>query len=144
MDLRRSALIVWAAMCIGLAIFFAVALLVRLPPRTDILRPMLAIAAGLTVFSLVTARILPEWLKRPPKLTREQFAMQRHTIACALCQGAALFACVVLMITRSPLAGAIAAVGYGGLLVSYPGQERWQRLLGPAGVDEPEGPSRVG
>jgi hypothetical protein len=135
-DAQRRAVIIWTALCLAVAGFFAVTFFVRVPPRQDVLRPLLGIAAAMTVVCLVASRVLPERIKRPGGASREQFAMQRHIIACALCEGAALFACVVLLITRSSIAGAIAAVGYAALLLSYPGLERWQRLLGPEDARE--------
>ena len=131
MDAQRRAVIVWGAFCIAVAAFFAVALSVHMPPRKDVLRPLLGIAAAMTVGCLAASRLLPERIKRPRGASREQFALQRHIIACALCESAALFACVVLLITRSSIAGGIAAVGYTALLLLYPGLERWQKLLGP-------------
>ena len=42
--------------------------------------------------------------------TPEQMALTRHIIGCALCEGAALFAVVAILLTRSPYAIAIAAI----------------------------------
>jgi hypothetical protein len=140
---RRAAVIVWSAMLVGLVVFLVVAAAVGPTMRdrgvdaglAEVLLPLLAfVAAG----SLVASRLVPRFLKVAGPMAG-QAALPRQIMACALCDGGAVFAVVVWMVTGSPLALALLLLPLGGLVACWPGDARWAALGGGATAGAPRG-----
>jgi len=120
--------VIWAALCVGVATFFAISFAVEVKPDSGLLQPILAAAAVLAIGCISGSRLWPARIKQAAGATPEQMALTRHIVGCALCEGAALFAVVAILLTRSPYAIAIAAICFYALLTLYPSLERWNRL----------------
>lgn len=150
-SLRRTAVVVWAALTGGLVLFTAVA--TRMPPtRADggrLAAVLFPAVAGVAVVFVLLSWLLPGRI-RPggAVVTPDQLALSRSVVACALCEGPALFAVVGLMLTRAPAMLLPFALSAGALLAHYPGRSRWERLGAdarpPGGPDRPRGPDRPG
>jgi len=137
---RRTSYVIWAALLFGLVAFAAVASFVgpgfRSPDAPPI--PLLAeLSLGFAFVALTASRIVPRLLKPAPGIPPESFALTRNVVAMALCEGAALFALVVWMLTGREWAVVAAAMGFAGVISCYPGDARWRSLL-------PADPSRGG
>jgi hypothetical protein len=153
MSPRKVGTIIWAALVTGVSLFLGVALylvfVLAVPMRADArVAPVLVpLAAG---FALVTTAASWLWAvrMRPQSSLKvrvgaavqqfpgpEGFALTRLILACALCEGSALFALIVFMLTHSWLALLPFAVSYAALLAHFPGAGRWARLT--EGIEEP-------
>lgn len=65
----------------------------------------------------------------------EADAVSRLVVACALCEGGALAAVVVFLLTGNPLALAPYALSWLALAAHFPGDRHWAQLTGvPAGA----------
>jgi hypothetical protein len=68
----------------------------------------------------------------------EALALTRLVVACALCEGAALFAVVAFLVTQDRLLLAPFALALAALLAHFPGDRHWARLAGaPAASSAP-------
>lgn len=150
-SLRRTAVVVWGVLAGGVVLFAAVA--TRMPPARAggerLAAVLLPAVAGVAVVFVLLSWILPGRI-RPggPVSTPDQLALSRSVVACALCEGPALFAVVGLMLTRAPAMLLPFALAAGALLAHYPGRGRWERLGAdarpPGGPDRPRGPDGPG
>jgi hypothetical protein len=142
-NFRMTATIIWAALCAGVLLFFAVSLFVRLPGDPRLVGVMLPVSAALT---LVTTAVSWLWAVRmrpalPPGTTPhtpEQLALTRLIVATALCEGAALFAIVGFLVTGADarMVGPL-AVSLASILAHYPGDRHWARLTGGPAAGAP-------
>ena len=144
-SLRRTAVVIWASLVAGVAIFTGVALLVPLGRTVDpeLAAVLLLVALGMAVLSVGLSFWLPRRV-RPggAVVTPDQLALARTVIAGALCEGPALFALVGLMTTRDASLFLPYALSLAALLGHYPGTARWERL--GAGATRGEGAQRPG
>jgi hypothetical protein len=63
----------------------------------------------------------------------------KSLMACALCDGGAVFAVVVWMVTGSTIALALLLLPLAGLLACWPGDARWGSLGGTVAPPPPRG-----
>jgi hypothetical protein len=143
---RRVATIIWGALVAGTTVFLVVAL--SLPEAVgdpQLVRVLLPVSGGM---SIVTTMASWFWVVRmrpalPPgatTLTPEALALTRLIVASALCEGAALFAIVVLLATSHAVALLPFAVSFVALLAHFPRERHWARLCG--GTTAPAGAAR--
>ena len=135
---RRIALIIWGAILAGVAILVLVAALVGPSLHRDgdpagLAEVLVPLAAVLAAGTLVASRLVP----RLVQATGDQGALAKHVTACALCDGGALFAAVVWMVTGAPLALALLLLPLAGLLACWPGDARWAALGGVVAAPPP-------
>ncbi len=140
-SLRRTAVVIWAALVSGVAVFTAVALLVPLgrPSDPELATVILMVALGMALLSVGLSVWLPRRI-RPggAVVTPDQLALTRTVIAGSLCEGPALFALVGLMIARDVSLLLPYALSLAALLGHFPGAARWERLgAGAAGGGAP-------
>jgi hypothetical protein len=132
---RRVALILWATMVAGLVVLLGVAAALgpAMQAQTDpeLAETLVAVLGLVAAGTLIASRVVPRWVKAPAGQA-DQAALARQLIACALCDGGALFAVVVWMLTGSPLALALLLLPLAGLLSCWPGEARWAALGGAA------------
>jgi len=138
---RRTAVVVWAAMVAGLVLLLGVAAALgpsmQAQTDPDLAETLVAVLGLVSAGSLIASRVVPRWVKAPAGQA-DQAALARNMIACALCDGGALFAVVVWMLTGSPLALALLLLPLAGLLSCWPGEARWA-ALGGAAASPPRG-----
>lgn len=132
---RRTAVIIWGALVAGLAVFLAVAFAVPLAgePAPGIASPLLMVVTGLVLVEvplswLWAIRIRPVAKPGAPAVTLEKHALTRLIVAGAMCEGGALFAVVVFMVTRDARALAPFAIAFVALLAHVPSDRHWARL----------------
>jgi len=137
---RRVALFLWTAMVGFLLAFLAMELGLGLPPApADAPRGLLfAVAAATSALGIVLSRLLP------PRIPARQaggrpaaLALLRMVIGWALCEGPALFALAVHLLTHDARLLGLFAVDLLALLSLYPGERAWARLSveqGPPGT----------
>lgn len=150
---RVTATIIWAALLAGPTIFLGVALYIVFGLRggagLGAGLPEPALIGGSLALSVVTVATSWLWAVRMPVRAPgsdaprrgaippgpEADAVSRLVVACALCEGGALAAVVVFMLTGSPLALAPYALSWLALARHFPGDRHWAQLLGArAGV----------
>lgn len=130
-SLRRTAVVIWAALVGGVAIFTGVALLVPLgrPVEPELGAVILLVALGMAVLSVGLSFWIPRRMRPSGAVVGpDQLALTRTVIAAALCEGPALFALVGLMISRDPSLLLPYALSLGALLLHFPSAARWERL----------------
>ena len=128
---RRSALIVWAALLVGVLLFAAVATVVGPEVRQGVpedLAILVWIALALAIVNFLLSRILPGRMKTAAVQTPDGIAMARMIVAAALNEGAALFCIVAWMLVGQPLVLVPFAVSILGLLLAFPSESRWREL----------------
>jgi hypothetical protein len=154
---RGVATIIWGALLAGPTVFLGVALFlvfglgrgagIGAPPA----QPALMIGGSLAL-SVVTVALSWLWAVRmriaPPAQGGatprgaaafppgpEANAVTRLIVACALCEGSALAAIVVFLLTGLPPALAPYAISWLALAAHFPGDRHWGQLTGlPAGA----------
>ncbi|GAO01749.1 hypothetical protein [Anaeromyxobacter sp. PSR-1] len=144
---RRNAVMIWGVLAVAPVLFLVVAFAVRLrgEPAPGIAQPLLLVltvlvAVEVPVSWLWAVRMRPAAPSAGPALTRERLALTRLIVATAMCEGAALFAVVVFMVTRDPRALPLWAIAFAALLSHFPGDRHWARLC-RAGGDAAKAPS---
>lgn len=146
---RVVATILWAALLGGPTAFAGVALFLVFGLRGGhgVGAPLQAetalVAASLAV-SVLTVALSWLWAVRMPlKPARggalppgpEADAVTRLIIACALCEGSALLAVVVFLLSGNPVALGPYALSWLALAAHFPGDRHWAQLTGlPAGA----------
>ncbi|ACL63937.1 conserved hypothetical protein [Anaeromyxobacter dehalogenans 2CP-1] len=132
---RRNAVIIWRALAAAPVLFLAVAFAFPLAGESapDIAQPLLlvltvAVGVEVAVSWLWAVRMRPAATPTGPALTRERLALTRLIVATALCEGAALFAVVVFMVTRDTRALPPWAIAFAALVSHFPGDRHWARL----------------
>jgi O-antigen/teichoic acid export membrane protein len=147
---RRTAVIIWGALVAGPALFLVVALALPLAgePAPGIAQPLLLVLTGLVLIDVALSwlwAVRARLIGKPggATMTVEEQARTRLVIAAALCEGAALFAVVVFMVTREPLALALFAIAFGALLSHFPGDRHWARLCRGNGAAPSAPPNRL-
>lgn len=146
---RRTTMMIWAFLTAGPAVFLAVAFAVSLPGTPDpaTAPQLLMLLAGMVVVGVALSWLWAIRIRLVGKsgleaMTVEDQARTRLIIAAALCEGPALFAVVVFMITRDALALLSFAIAFGALLAHFPGERHWARLCrAPGAADAP--PNRL-
>jgi hypothetical protein len=140
---RRVGTLIWGALVAGLLAFLGVSLYLylygRMPANGALVGVMLPVVAGLTIVDVALSWLWAVRMK--PKLppgasphAPEALALTRLIVACALCEGAALFAIVGFLVTQDPVLLAPFALALVALLAHFPGDRHWARLAGaPAG-----------
>lgn len=143
---RRRAVIIWAFLSTGAAVFLAVAIAVPIANPGPIPELMMVLA-GLVVVEVALSWL---WAVRARLASKpgvaaasvEGNAVTRLIIAASMCEGPALFAVVVFMITRDALALALFAIAFVALLAHFPGDRHWARLCRDPGAASPP-PNRL-
>jgi hypothetical protein len=135
----RTARIIWVALLATPLLFLGVAAAVSQEASAPWLAgPLLWIAAAASAVNVALSRILPPRLGPARADDREAVAFTRVLVGFALCDAAALAPLVAYMITRDPRLLAVLAADVVALLLLYPSDPRWQRLLPePAGAPAP-------
>ncbi|ACG71823.1 conserved hypothetical protein [Anaeromyxobacter sp. K] len=132
---RRTAAMIWGALVAGPALFLVVALALPLAgdPAPGIVQPLLLVLVALVLVEVplswlwaVRARLVGK--AGGEAINVEEQARTRLIIAAALCEGAALFAVVVFMVTRDLRALALFAIAFAGLISHFPSDRHWARL----------------
>jgi hypothetical protein len=151
---RLIATIIWAALLAGATMFLGVALFLVFGLRggAGVAAPLDAEPALIGVslaLSAITVSLSWLWAVRmtgraqsgvalrsgaiPPG--PEADAVTRLVVACALCEGGALAAVVVFLLTGNALALAPYALSWLALAAHFPGDRHWAQLTGlPAGA----------
>lgn len=138
---RRTAVMIWGALVAGPALFLVVALALPLAgePAHGVAQPLLLVLTGLVVVEVplswlwaIRARVVGKPGAEP--MSVEEQARTRLIIAAALCEGAALFAVVVFMVTRDLRALALFAIAFAALVSHFPGDRHWARLCRAPGA----------
>ncbi len=152
---RLTAIIIWAALLAGPTMFLGVALYLvfGLGGGVGIAAPLdagPALVGGSLVLSVITVALSWLWAVRmsvpaqrgvaargrgaiPPGPAAD--AISRLVVACALCEGGALAAVVVFLLTGNALALATYALSWLALAAHFPGDRHWAQLTGlPAGT----------
>lgn len=155
---RRVATIIWAALLTGPTLFLGLALFLVLGLRggagLGTLDPQVfsALIGGSLVLSVVTVALSWLWAVRmqipqpaddgvsrrrttpayPPG--PDANALARLTVSCALCEGGALCACLVFLLTGQALALGPYALSWIALAAHFPGDRHWKQLSGVAAV----------
>ncbi|WP_242341101.1 MULTISPECIES: hypothetical protein [Anaeromyxobacter] len=154
---RVVATLIWAALLAGPTVFLGVALflVVSLRGGAGLGAPLAepALIGGSLVLSVVTVALSWLWAVRmriarpaqgavaqrgaaaafPPG--PEADAVARLVVACALCEGGALAAVIVFLLTGNTLALAPYALSWLALAAHFPGDRHWAQLSGlPAGA----------
>ncbi len=153
---RVVATMIWAALLAGATVFLGAALFLvfglrdgaglGVPPAA----PALIVGSSL---ALSVVSVAMSWLwavrmriarlaeggvtrpgARPPPFPPgpEADAVARLTVACALCEGGALWAVVAFLLTGEPLALASYALSWLALAAHFPGARHWAQLTGLA------------
>ncbi len=158
---RVVATIIWAALLAGATVFLGVALFLVFGLRggagvgVPLAEPAPALMMGGS-FALSVVTVAMSWLwavrmrivppaqggvarrgarARPFPPGPEADAVARLVVACALCEGGALWAIVVFLRTGEPLALAAYALSWLALAAHFPGDRHWGQLTGlPAGA----------
>lgn len=100
------------------------------PGDPALTRVLLLVLAPLAVVNVALSRLLAPRVQGAPGASPDERALARNIVACALCEGAGLFAIVVFMLSGSPVALAILLLALAGLLACWPGDARWEALGG--------------
>jgi hypothetical protein len=153
---RVIATILWAALLAGPTVFLGVALFLVFGLRggaglgSPLAEP--ALIAGSLALSVVTVALSWLWAVRMRIARRPQDAIthrgpaglppgpeadaiSRLIVACALCEGGALAATIVFMLTGNAVALAPYALSWLALAAHFPGDRHWAQLTGlPAGA----------
>lgn len=157
---RVVATIIWAALLAGPTVFLGVVLFLvfGLQGGAGLGAPLAepALIGGSLALSVVTVSLSWFWAVRmriarpaqsgvaqrgaaaafPPG--PEADAVARLVVACALCEGGALAAIIVFMLTGKVLALAPYALSWIALAAHFPGDRHWAQLTGlPAGARNP-------
>lgn len=164
---RRVATIVWSALLTGPTLFLGLALFLVLGLRGGAglgtrLDPLVLIGGSLGL-SVVTVALSWIWAVRMrieqtaqgTELQRRRVAagsptgpdavaLTRLIVSCALCEGGALCACVVFLVTGQPLALLPYALSWIALAAHFPGDRHWKELSGGAAADAPRSPMSRG
>jgi hypothetical protein len=129
--------IIWGALVAGVLMFLAISLVVRMPGNAELAGVLVPVSGGM---SLVSAALSWLWAIRmkPPAPPGgvppgpDATALTRLIVASAICEGSALFAIVVFLVTRDALALLSFAVSFVALVAHFPGGRHWARLAGAA------------
>ncbi|ABC80326.1 hypothetical protein [Anaeromyxobacter dehalogenans] len=147
---RRTAVMIWGALVAGPALFLVVALALPLAgePAPGIAQPLLLVLTGLVLVEVPLSWLWAVRARLAGKaggeaISVEEQARTRLIIAAALCEGAALFAVVVFMVTRDARALPLFAIAFGALLAHYPGDRHWARLCRGSGAGSSAPPNRL-
>jgi len=131
---RRVATIVWGALVAGTTVFLAVALSLPKPVGDpQLVRVLLPVSGGMSIITTTASWFWAVRIRPAPGTTAlapEALALSRLVVASALCEGAALFAIVVLLVTREAMAMLPFAVSFVALVAHFPGDRHWARLCG--------------
>jgi len=149
-DDRRTSMIIWGALVAGVSMFYAVVVFV-IPPLEGSVGPELAdtlllVAAALSVVTVATSWLWVVRMRLPARpgaapLSGPALARTRLIVACAICEGPALFAMIVFLLSRDVRVLVPFALSYVALLAHFPGESHWARLSGTA--PEGSGPNRM-
>jgi hypothetical protein len=150
---RVTATIIWAALLAGPTVFLGVALYIVFGLRggagVGAPLPDATLIGGSLALSVVTVALSWLWAVRMPVRAPanvaprrgafppgpEADALARLVVACALCEGGAVTAVLVFLLTGNPLALAPYALSWLALARHFPGDRHWARLTGArAGV----------
>ena len=122
----RGLLLIWMAIIFGLVAFFVITRFLPAAEAGDAERPSqlfwIFAALGLATFS--SSFLFKAWmLSQAVKLGQPQLASTAYIIAFALCEATGLCGFVAHLITGSPYAAYLFALGALGLLLHKPKQE---------------------
>jgi hypothetical protein len=154
---RLIATIIWAALLAGPTMFLGVALYLVFGLRSgagvaERLDAEPALIGGSLVLSVVTVALSWLWAVRMARpaagvaLVRgggtippgpEGVAVMRLVVACALCEGGALAAVVVFLLTGNTLALTPYALSWLALALHFPGDRHWAQLTGVSAARNP-------
>jgi hypothetical protein len=144
---RRVATIIWGALLAGVLMFLGVALFVRMPGTPGLVEVLLPVAGGLSVVSTAISWLWAVRMKNPARAVgsgaappgSEAFALTRLIVACALCEGPALFGTVGLLLTGDAVMLLPFALSFVALLAHFPGDRHWAQLCAGEGAARPPG-----
>lgn len=148
---RVIATIIWAALLAGPTMFLGIALYLvfGLQGGAGVAAPLDAEPALLGVslaLSVLTVALSWRWAVGMARPSRggvalrggaippgpEADAVTRLVVACALCEGGALAAVIVFLLTGNTLALVPYALSWLALAAHFPGDRHWSRLGGPS------------
>lgn len=128
---RRTALIIWyviLAGALGLTVVAAIFGPGIWPRVSDAGRVVAWAAFGMSLACLLVSRVLPSRMKSPGAPV-ENIAATRSVVATTLNGGIALFAPLAWMVSGKMIAIVALAISLLGLLLAFPSERRWQKLL---------------
>jgi len=126
---RSVALLVWVSTLVVPLSFGAVAEAVRgKAPHLPANGLLFWISLATSVACITLSRVLPRRVPAVPA-GREATAFIRLVVGWALCEGAALFPLVAWIVTDDRRLLWVCAVDLLALVLLYPGQDRWERML---------------
>lgn len=127
---RRTATLIWAALLATPFLFGAVAWVFARAPRSEaIVEPVFWLAVAASALNLALSRVLPPRLGPAAAEDRDAVAFTRLLVAFALCDAAALAPLVAFMVTRDVRLLGLVAVDVFALVLLFPSDARWERLL---------------
>jgi hypothetical protein len=136
---RRTARVIWVALLATPLLFLGVAAAVS--PEAwapGLAEPLFWLAVAGSALNVALSRLLPPRLGPDRADDRDAVAFARVLVGLALCDAAAMAPLVAYMVTRDPRLLAVLALDVVALLLLYPSDPRWQRLLPePAGAPAP-------
>jgi hypothetical protein len=132
---RRTARLIWAALLATPFLFLAVATAVsREAYAPGLTQPLFWLAVAASALNVALSRVLPPRLGPDRADDRDAVAFTRFLVGLALCDAAAMAPLVAYMITRDARLLAVVALDVVALLLLYPSDPRWQRLLPEPGA----------
>lgn len=133
----RTAKLIWAALVLTPVLFAEVAAALSPVPRApQLAEPALVLAALASILNVALSRILPPRLGPRASAHRDAVAFTRALVGFALCDAAALAPVVAFILTRDVRLFGLVALDVLALILLFPTEVRWQRLLpqpAPAG-----------
>jgi hypothetical protein len=140
---RQAARLIWGALVVTPFLFAAVTFALQRAPRApQLATPAFWLAALASAVNVTLSRVLPPRLGPRAANHRDAVAFTRHLVGFALCDAAALAPLVAFIVTRDARLLGLVAVDVLALILLYPSESRWQRLLpeaAPAGGPGPRG-----
>ena len=138
---RRTARLIWAALVATPFLFGAVAYgLARAPRVPGMAGPVFWLALAASAVNLALSRWVPPRLGPAAAEDRDAVAFGRLLVGFALCDAAAMAPLLGFILTRDPRLLPLVLVDVLALVLLFPSDARWERLLpAPASVSAPRG-----
>jgi hypothetical protein len=127
---RQAAKLIWAALVATPFLFGAVTFAVAKAPRApQLAAPAFWLAALASAVNVALSRLLPPRLGPRAATHRDAVACTRLLVGFALCDAAALAPLVAFIVTRDVRLLGLVALDVLALILLYPTESRWRRLL---------------
>jgi len=131
MPSRRTAVIVWCVLLVGVFVLTTVATTIGpgIWPRSGDLGKVLAWEVlGMAPVCLLASRALPNHVKPTPGVAAEALVLGRSIVASGVNGASALCAALAWMVSGKMIAIAALAISLAGLSLTFPSERRWQKL----------------